>query len=42
MSKKSKRNTTEQVTPEFLAAGRLYTSMCKSGLSHTPEAACRR
>ncbi|WCU28261.1 hypothetical protein KKY61_04335 [Pseudomonas aeruginosa] len=39
MSKKSKRNTTEQVTPEFLAAGRLYTSMCKSGLSHTPEAA---
>ncbi|HEP8531819.1 TPA: hypothetical protein VDU14_006240 [Pseudomonas aeruginosa] len=39
MSKKSKRNTTEQVTPEFLAAGRLYTSMCKAGLSHTPEAA---
>ena len=39
MSKKSKRNTTEQMTPEFLAAGRLYTSMCKAGLSHTPEAA---
>ncbi|WP_311056123.1 hypothetical protein, partial [Pseudomonas aeruginosa] len=32
-------NTTEQMTPEFLAAGRLYTSMCKAGLSHTPEAA---
>lgn len=34
MSKKSKRNTTEQMTPEFLAAGRLYTSMCKIGRAH--------
>jgi uncharacterized protein (DUF1800 family) len=36
---KSKRNTTEQVTPEFLAAGRLYSRLSEAGLAQTPEAA---
>jgi hypothetical protein len=36
---KNKRNATEQVTPEFLAAGRLYSRLSEAGLAQTPEAA---
>ncbi|MBP5054345.1 hypothetical protein [Pseudomonas chlororaphis] len=36
---KNKRNATEQVTPEFLAAGRLYSQLHDAGLEKSPEAA---
>lgn len=36
---KIKRNSTEQVTPEFLAAGRLYSQLRDAGLEKSPEAA---
>ncbi|MCK3852122.1 MULTISPECIES: hypothetical protein [unclassified Pseudomonas] len=38
-SLKSKRNAKEQVTPEFLSAGRLYSQLHAAGLEKSPEAA---
>lgn len=36
---KNKRNASEQVTPEFLSAGRLYSQLHAAGLEKSPEAA---